>query len=85
MFTARSSSQSLFDRVAQELAGKFFFSDDKRKPARLVIDGKNFSLTLNKSREVLVHDVWGTEQCRPFVTDAFDFTASRRVDQCWTR
>jgi len=59
------------DSPDEAFAGKFFYSDDKRKPARLVIDGKTYSLTVNKSREVLIHDVWEIKDCRPFVNDAF--------------
>ena len=59
-------------KVAGEaFSGKFFFSDDKRSPARLVIRGKTYGLLLNKSRETLIHDVWDLSNCRPFVNDAF--------------
>jgi hypothetical protein len=59
------------DSPNEAFAGKFFYSDDKRKPARLIINGKTYSLMLNKSREVLIHNVWGVIDCRPFVNDAF--------------
>ena len=51
-------------KVAGEaFSGKFFFSDDKRSPARLVIRGKTYGLLLNKSRETLIHDVWVLSNC----------------------
>ena len=57
--------------AGEAFAGKFFFSDDKRKPAQLVIQGNTYGLLLNKSRETLIHDVWDLRNCKPFINDAF--------------
>ena len=66
-----SVDDNIPDSPGEAFAGKFFYSNDKRKPARLVIGGTTYSLTMNKSREVLVYNVWGLKDCRPFVNDAF--------------
>ena len=58
------------DTAEEPFSGKFHFSNDKRKPARIVIQGKTFRVMLNKSRETLIHDVWDLSECRPFINDA---------------
>ena len=55
---------------AEAFAGKFTFSGSKSEPAQLEIGGRKFSITLNKSREVLIHQVWGLSDCQPFINDA---------------
>ena len=55
----------------EAFAGKFTFSANKSEPARMEIGGRSFSIALNKSREVLIHQVWGLKDCKPFVNDAF--------------
>jgi len=54
------------------LSGKFTFAQGRSKPASMDVDGEKYEVSMKKGgqTDILIYDVWGTKDCKPFVNRA---------------